>query len=277
MKVSVNLALVLCATLVATMLSGCNLPKSVTEALQKGKSELEISIESRESAFKMIKRLHQRRYKAIENALKKYDVSTLDKDLDRILMTQTGLDASEVDVLLKIHFDQNPQDAAKLKVATSDLNLIAKYIGLRFEHPEKQPEELLALFRQTVQFGKTTVSPERIAERYDFYILSGPPGRARKIATRYDYRAQELFEAAKRKNDFSNLSAEQRQARLEITGIDDELLKSLSDIYGGSESSATGLSDVNIIYSYLRLVFENPEQSQDEHLELFRELVNNGN
>lgn len=86
-------------------------------------------------------------------------------------MTATGLDASEVDVLLKIHFDQNFQDAAKLKVATSDLNLIAKYIGFRFEYPEKQTEELLALFRQSVQFGKTTVSPERIAELYEYLEL----------------------------------------------------------------------------------------------------------
>ena len=100
--------------------------------------------------------------------------------------------------------------------------------------------------------------------------------RFRRIATLYDYKAQELFEDAKRENDFSNLSDQQRQARLEITGIDDELLKRLSDIYGGEESSTTGLSDVNIIYSYLRLVFENPEQSKDEHLELFRELVNSG-
>lgn len=274
MKVFTVLIL-LFATLGAVMLTGCELADVIEEALQEAETETKISEESLELGVEGITKLHQRRYEAIENAIEKKDVSTLNEDLDRILMEETGLDASEVNTLSKIHFDQNPQDAVKLKVATSDLNLIAEYIGFRFEHPTKQTEEILALFRESVQDGNTIVGLERIAERYDFYILDTPQERARKITLRYHYKTQELYEAATKRNDFSTLSRDEHQARFEITSIDDYLLKSLFDIYVEEKSSTTGLSDEHIIYSYLRLVFENPEQSADELSELFRELVRN--
>ena len=263
MKVFTVLIL-LFATLGAVMLTGCELANVIEEALQEAETETKISAESQELALESVIKLHQRRYETIENAIEEgtRGVSTLDGDLDRILMEETGLDTSEVDFLSRIHFEHNPEDAMRFKVATSDLNLIAEYIGFRFEHPGKQTEEILALFRQSVQAGNTTVSPERIAELYNFYILDTPRERARKITLEYYYKTQELYE--------------EHQARFEVTGIDDYLLKNLFDIYVEEKSLTTGLSDIHIIYSYLRLVFEYPGQSKEALLVLFRELVKNG-
>ena len=83
-----------------------------------------------------------------------------------ILLEETGLEFDFVEnTLLVIHLEENLQEAAEvLKTEVSTHNLVAEYLWLSFEYPEKNQNELLELFRESARAGNTTVIASKVVE-----------------------------------------------------------------------------------------------------------------
>ena len=70
-----------------------------------------------------------------------------------------------MDTLLAIHLEENLQEADEvLKAEMSIHNLVAEYLRLSFEYPEKSQNELLALFRESARAGNTTVIARKVVD-----------------------------------------------------------------------------------------------------------------
>ena len=122
------------------------------------KSEAQIIIET------IVKRYVQRQKEATDAAYAAAGDGDIDSDaLMRehagILFEETGLEFNFVmDTLLAIHLEENLQEADEvLKTEMSTHNLVAEYLRLSFEYPEKSQNELLELFRESARAGNTTV------------------------------------------------------------------------------------------------------------------------
>ena len=122
------------------------------------KSEAQIIIET------IVKRYVQRQKEATDAAYAAAGDGDIDSDaLMRehadILFEETGLEFNFVmDTLLAIHLEENLQEADEvLKTEMSIHNLVAEYLRLSFEYPEKSQNELLELFRESARAGSTTV------------------------------------------------------------------------------------------------------------------------
>ena len=121
--------------------------------------------EAREKAIAAMQRMRERRIERI-----RADFANPDPDADwneihaKIREEETGISDDVMDMLLAIHYEENPEDLEKHNIRFEDL--IVEYLHLSFQHPEKNEEELLDLFREAARNGETTICINVVAAIY---------------------------------------------------------------------------------------------------------------
>ena len=126
--------------------------------------------EARKKAKAIVESFSREHKRLVDEALKKDDFSTLEEDIEKVLLAMTGFGNSLVSTLGVIHKRENPEEVERLYAngrATPSDGLMFEYLRLSFMHPEKSEEELLELFRLSARAGNTTMDREKIAEFLD--------------------------------------------------------------------------------------------------------------
>lgn len=230
--------------------------------------------EAREKAYSIMRVLYPIHRKVLRTRM--YE------EYDAIFLEKTGFDALHVQIIVKrVHYEENPED--NFILGKSSLQLIAEFLSLAFQYPEKPESELLELFRQLVRDGMTTVY--RLDVELELGIIEQEWLDAGEIA----YRIWDEVEAIE--NDFSIESEEEYYNLLDGVCIEKSGLPFFSygymvsqiDNYFGvhqerrevQPSLGTHYIHRRIIWEFLYVAFKNPD-TQARTLEwMFKEHLKN--
>ena len=314
MKFPVGMALIITAFMLLLIgiatLSGCDFLTHVLTEADKIESEpVGLSEEEAwEKAVEIALRVHQKRVEILKEVVED-DITTAtegSKALGALLKEETGFGYDIWSPLHEIYrLKGNPNIYGEIKPnleELTDLDIIAEYLKLSFQYPEKSQEELSILFTESVVNGNVKAMVSEVEEKFGGNIdlslentedAEKPPTEhleplsekeARKKAVEIVKKMQErLFAirtAAKAANDFTTLDDDSFQVKFEETGLTPPERGRLSDIH--DEENPEDREEVEIyldhglVIEYLRLSFQYPEKSKEELFELFREAARNG-
>ena len=179
MKVKVGTTLLIAIVLISTLaLSGCDTFRMLLEPAMDSDEEEMPALSDAEAwakAVEAVKRFIQGEVALFQNAQAADDFSTYGEDVMALLLEETGLTWPFIDALFFTHMEENEEErGVSLDVRLTPFGLVAEYLKLSYQYPEKTQIELIELFRVSARNGNTTVIAEKVEASLGIESITEP-------------------------------------------------------------------------------------------------------